>query len=119
VSWNNSTLIKGDVGEVVAALKREDGAEIQVHGSGDLAQTLIERDLVDEFRLWVFPIVLGRGKRLFGRGTGPAALKLVDTKTSSTGVAIHTYDRDGAIQYGTFEVDEQGSASKLWDQQSA
>jgi dihydrofolate reductase len=85
-----------------------------VTGSGDLIQTLIEHDLVDEYRLWVFPVVLGEGKRLFARGAIPGALKLVDTKTSSTGVAIHTYERAGAIQYGTFEVDQQGEAAALW-----
>ena len=114
VTWNNSTLVKGDVAEAIAALKEEAGAEIQVHGSGDLAQTLIEHDLVDEYRLWVFPIVLGQGKRLFARGAVPAALKLVDTTISSTGVAIHTYERADAIEYGSFEVDVQGQTSKLW-----
>jgi dihydrofolate reductase len=114
VTWNNSTLIKGDVASAVAALKEQAGGEIQVTGSGDLIQTLIEHDLVDEYRLWVFPVVLGEGKRLFATGAVPAALKLVDTKTSSTGVAIHTYERAGAVQFGSFEVDEQGEAAALW-----
>jgi len=114
VTWNNSTLIQGDVAEAVATLKEQPGAEIQVHGSGELIQTLMEHDLVDEYRLWVFPVVLGEGKRLFARGAVPAALRLVDTKTSSTGVAIHTYERAGAIQYGSFDVAEQGETSKLW-----
>jgi dihydrofolate reductase len=114
VTWNNSTLIQGDVAKAVAELKEQAGGEIQVTGSGDLIQTLIEHDLVDEYRLWVFPVVLGEGKRLFARGAIPAALKLVDTKTSTTGVAIHTYERAGAIQYGTFEVDQQGEAAALW-----
>jgi len=114
VTWNNSTLIKGDVAGAVAALKEQAGGEIQVTGSGDLIQTLIEHDLVDEYRLWVFPVVLGEGKRLFATGAVPAALKLVDTKTSSTGVAIHTYERAGAVQFGSFEVDEQGEAAALW-----
>jgi len=114
VTWNNSTLIKGDVAAAVAALKEQAGGEIQVTGSGDLIQTLIEHDLVDEYRLWVFPIVLGEGKRLFAAGAVPAALKLVDTKTSTTGVAIHIYERAGAVQYGTFEVDKQGEAAALW-----
>ena len=114
VTWNNSTLIKGDVAGAVAALKEQAGGEIQVTGSGDLIQTLIEHDLVDEYRLWVFPVVLGEGKRLFATGAVPAALKLVDTKTSSTGVAIHTYERAGAVQCGSFEVDEQGEAAALW-----
>jgi dihydrofolate reductase len=114
VTWNNSTLIQGDVSKAVAELKEQSGGEIQVTGSGDLIQTLIEHDLVDEYRLWVFPVVLGEGKRLFSTGAVPAALNLVDTKTSSTGVAIHTYERAGAIQYGTFEVDKQGEAAALW-----
>jgi dihydrofolate reductase len=117
VTWNNSTLIKGDVAEAVAKLKEEPGGEIQVHGSGDLAQTLIANDLVDEFRLWVFPVVVGEGKRLFGRGTVPRAFKLVDTKTSSTGVLSQVYERGGAIAYGTFEVDEAGATSKLWEKE--
>ena len=117
VTWNNSTLIRGDVAKEVAKLKDEPGGEIQVHGSGDLIQTLIEHDLVDEYRLWVFPVVLGEGKRLFARGTVPAGLKLVDTKTSSTGVAIHTYERAGALQYGSFAVDEQHVSQDLWQGQ--
>jgi len=114
VTWNNSTLIEGDVAEAVVALKEQPGDAIQVTGSGDLIQTLIRHDLVDEYQLWVFPIVLGIGKRLFGGGTVPSALKLVDSQISSTGVAIHTYERSGAIEYGSFEVDKEGEAAALW-----
>jgi dihydrofolate reductase len=106
VTWNNSTLIQGDVAEAVARLKEQSGAEIQVTGSGELIQTLLEHDLVDEYRLWVFPVVVGDGKRLFARGTIPAALELVDTKTSSSGVAIHTYERAGELQYGSFALEQ-------------
>ena len=106
VEWNNSTLIKGDVGEQVAALKEQSGAEIQVHGSGHLIQTLIKHDLIDEYRLWVFPLVLGSGKRLFADGTVPAGLKLVDSQASSTGVVIATYERAGDIEYGSFALEE-------------
>jgi dihydrofolate reductase len=106
VTWSNSTLIQGDVAEAVAKLKDEPGDEIQVTGSGELVQALIEHDLVDEYRLWIFPLVLGEGKRLFARGTIPAALRLVDTKTSTTGVAIHTYERAGEVQYGSFALDQ-------------
>jgi dihydrofolate reductase len=105
-TWNNSTLIEGEVAEAVARLKEEPGGEIQVTGSGELIQTLIEHDLVDEYRLWIFPLVLGEGKRLFARGTIPAALKLVDTTTSSTGVLIHTYERAGEVQYGSFALEQ-------------
>ena len=106
VTWNNSSLIEGDVAQAVAKLKEEAGGEIQVTGSGELIQTLMEHDLVDEYRLWVFPLILGTGKRLFGRGAGPGALKLVDTTVSSTGVAIHRYERAGEVQYGSFALEE-------------
>jgi dihydrofolate reductase len=106
VEWNNSTLISGDVAEYVAALKRQDGPEIQVHGSPGLIQTLLEHDLIDELRLWIFPVVIGTGKRLFGDGTIPAALKLVDSRVSKTGVTINTYQRAGEIDSGSFEFEE-------------
>jgi dihydrofolate reductase len=113
-TWNNTTLIRGDVAEAVVDLKEQPGGEIQVTGSGHLIQTLMKHDLVDEYRLWVFPVLLGKGKRLFGEGTIPGGLKLVETKTSSTGVAIHTYQRAGAIEYGSFAVDEHMEAAELW-----
>ena len=106
VDWNNSTLIKGDIGEQVAALKDQSGPEIQVHGSGNLIQTLMKNDLIDEYRLWVFPVLLGGGKRLFADGTIAAGLKLLDTQTSSTGVVIATYERAGEVKYGSFALDE-------------
>jgi dihydrofolate reductase len=107
VEWNNSTLIKGDVADAVANLKRRDGQELQVHGSGDLAQTLMQHDLIDEYRLWIYPVVLGGGKRLFAEGSLPSALRLVDTKTTSTGVAIHVYRPAGRPVYGTFAPEEE------------
>ena len=79
-----------------------DGPELQVHGSGNLAQTLIRHGLVDEYRLWVFPLVLGSGKRLFADGTIPAALKLVDSKISTTGVFMGTYEPAGEVVTGSF-----------------
>src|SRR5205823_7586330 len=106
--------LERNVATAVAALTEQPGSEFQVHGSADLIQTSIEPDLVDQSRLWFSPLVLGNGKRLFAAGAVPAALKLVDTKTSSTGVAIHTYERAGAIQYGSFEVDVQGKTEALW-----
>ena len=110
VEWNNSTLITGDVAEYVTALKSQDGPEIQVHGSWGLIQTLLEHDLIDEFRLWTFPLLIGAGKRLFGNGTIPAGLKLVDSKLSTTGVTINTYERAGDINRGSFEFDEPTEA---------
>ncbi len=106
VSWHNSSLLKGDVATEVARLKQQDGGELQVHGSGDLIQTLLKHDLVDGLRLWVFPILLGSGKRLFGEGTIPANLRLVETQVATTGAVLHVYERAGDLQYGTMEVAE-------------
>ena len=110
VEWNNSTLIKSDVPNYVSELKTQSGPEIQVHGSGDLIQTLLRNDLVDEFNLWTFPVVLGSGKRLFAGGAIPAGLKVVDVTTSSTGVVIATYERAGEIKYGSFALEEPSVA---------
>jgi dihydrofolate reductase len=102
VDWQNSRLLEGDAADAVRALKETEGPELQVHGSGNLIQTLLEQDLIDEFHLWVFPVVLGSGKRLFGSGTTPAGLELVDSKVSSTGVVLLTYRRAGDPKYGSF-----------------
>src|SRR6185503_18501680 len=110
VGWNNSVLITGDVAEYVAAIKQQDGPEIQVHGSPGLIQTLLEHDLIDEFRIWTFPLLLGSGKRCFGTGTVPAALTLVDTKATKTGVIVAVYERAGAVGAGSFEFDEPTAA---------
>jgi dihydrofolate reductase len=105
VEWNNSTLLQGDIAEEVGKLKGQPGTEIQVTGSGQLIQTLMKHDLVDEYRLWIFPVLLGSGKRLFADGTIPVGLKLTDTKISTTGVAIHSYERAGEIAYGSFALE--------------
>jgi dihydrofolate reductase len=110
LDWNNSTLIRGDVADYVRKLKSQDGPEIQVHGSPGLIQTLLEHDLIDEYRLWIFPVVIGTGKRFFGDGTIPAGLKLVDSKVSKTGVTINTYQRAGDVKRGSFEFDEPTEA---------
>jgi dihydrofolate reductase len=91
-------------------LKRQDGPEIQVHGSPGLIQTLLKHDLIDEFRMWIFPVVIGTGKRFFGDGTIPAGLKLVDSEASKTGVTINTYERAGDINLGSFEFDQPTEA---------
>jgi dihydrofolate reductase len=114
VEWNNSALLEGDVPRAVAALKDARSGEIQVHGSWGLLQTLIEHDLVDEYRLWTFPVLLGSGKRLFDTGTIPAGVELIDCTTSSTGVVISRYRRGGDIRYGSFAVDERGGVEALW-----
>jgi dihydrofolate reductase len=105
VEWNNSTLIKSDVAARVAELKSQPGREIQVHGSGRLAQTLMSNSLVDEYRLLIYPVVVGSGKRLFEPGSvPPAALQLVDTTTTGAGVAVHTYQPAGELQVGSFAL---------------
>jgi dihydrofolate reductase len=102
LTWQNSVLIEGDAAEGLAALKREDGPELQVHGSANLIQSLLRNNLVDQYRLWVFPVVIGSGKRLFSEGTIPSGLKLVDSKVSSTGVVMGTYEPAGEIPTGSF-----------------
>ena len=101
-AWSNSVLIEGDAAEGLAALKAEDGPELQVHGSANLVQTLLRHNLVDQFRLWVFPLVVGSGKRLFADGAIPSGLQLVDHKVSTTGVVIGTYEPAGEIVTGSF-----------------
>src|SRR5687767_6153443 len=102
LEWSRSVLIEGDAADGLAALKKEDGPELQVHGSANLIQTLMRHNLVDRYRLWVFPVVVGSGKRLFSDGTIPSALKLVDSKLSTTGVHIGTYEPAGEIVTGSF-----------------
>ena len=104
--WKESVLIEGDVAQGVAALKKGEGPEIQVHGSGNLVQTLLQHNLIDEFRLWTFPVVVGRGKRLFSDGAIPTGLKLVDNMVSTTGVMMGTYIPAGDIVTGSFALDD-------------
>jgi dihydrofolate reductase len=110
LDWSNSLLIEGDVAEGIAALKQQEGPELQVHGSANLIQTLLKNNLIDEYRLWIFPVVLGSGKRLFSDGAIPAGLKLVDGKISSTGVVIGTYVPAGDVPTGSFAFDEPTEA---------
>jgi dihydrofolate reductase len=91
LKWENSTLLQGDVAKEVAKLKEQSGGSLLVIGSGDLVQTLMQNGLVDEYQLMVHPFVLGNGARLFKEGTPRTALRLADTKTTSTGVLILTY----------------------------
>lgn len=110
VEWSNSTLIEGDVATYVTDLKGQDGPEVQVHGSPGLIQTLLAHDLVDQYRTWIFPVVLGSGKRLFGDGAIPAGLRLVDSQVSGSGVTINVYERAGAVEPGSFEFEEPTDA---------
>ena len=100
--WDRSVLIDGDAAAGIATLKRGDGPELQVHGSANLVQTVIRHGLVDEYRLWVFPVTIASGKRLFADGTVPAALRLVDSTVSTTGVTIGTYEPAGELVTGSF-----------------
>lgn len=99
--WSNSVLVTGDVAKEVKNLKTQSGPELQVYGSGNLIQTLLKRDLVDEFWLKIYPITLGTGKRLFVEGTIPAAFKLTDSKVSPKGVIVANYERAGQVQTGS------------------
>ena len=92
VQWDGTTVIKSDVAEEVAKLKEQPGRDILVVGSSGLAQTLMQTNLVDEYRLWLHPIILGSGKRLFRDGGPTTTLRLVDTKTLSSGLVILTYE---------------------------
>ncbi|HVA60699.1 MAG TPA: dihydrofolate reductase family protein [Mycobacteriales bacterium] len=103
VDWPGATLLDNDIVAEVADLKQQPGNELQVHGSGGLAQTLIEQDLIDEYRLLIFPVRLGSGKRLFREGARAAALRLTSTTTTSMGVIISTYQPAGSAQYGSYE----------------
>jgi len=102
-SWHNSTIVKGDIPAEVARLKELPGRELQVHGSGILAQTLLENDLVDEWRLLVFPVIVGAGRRLFPDDGVATGLRLVDSRMTGSGVAIHVYQPTGRPEFG--EID--------------
>lgn len=102
VSWHNSVLLGGDVISEISKLKEQPGNELQVHGSGNLAHTLINNGLIDEYRLLYFPVHLGSGKKLFADGVKPGALSLVNTATTKTGVVISTYVPAGPLTYGSF-----------------
>jgi dihydrofolate reductase len=104
--WTNSTLLGGDVVTEVGKLKERPGDELQVHGSGQLAQALIEHDLVDEYRLLIFPVHLGSGQKLFRDGAGAAALRLIQSSVTSTGVLIASYVPDGPARLGSYARDE-------------
>jgi dihydrofolate reductase len=104
--WQNSTVIR-DVPTEVAALKEQRGGELQVHGSGDLIQSLIEHDLVDAYNVLTFPVVLGTGKRLFSEGVNPGALRLTESRTTGNGVVISSYESAGKPTYGAMGLDTE------------
>jgi len=100
--WSNTIFLNGDIVEKIKELKNQNGPDLQVYGSGNLIQTLLKHDLVDELWLKFFPITLGTGKRLFGNGTVPASFNLLDSKASTTGVIVATYVRSGEVKTGSF-----------------
>lgn len=100
--WSNSTLLHGDVVSAIIALKAQPGPDLQVIGSGNLIQTLQSASLIDEYNVWTFPVVLGRGKRLFSETAKPSALRLVRSQVSTTGVVMSTYVPGGDIRLGSF-----------------
>ena len=110
--WNNSTLLRGDVAAAVAALKSQPGPDLQIIGSGNLIQTLRAAALIDEYNVWTFPVVLGRGKRLFEAGAKAGALRLVRSQTSASGVVMSTYVPAGEVPSGSF-VQAEPSAKEL------
>ena len=101
-TWDKTVVVTGDVVAEIEKLKSEDGPDLQVHGSGNLVQTLLKNDLVDELWLKIFPLTLGPGKKLFAEGTIPAAFKLIDAKISPMGVIFANYKREGEIKTGSF-----------------
>ena len=100
--WQNTVILKGDVAEQVRKLKQQDGPDLQVHGSSMLIQALLANDLVDELWLKTFPVTLGSGKRLFDKGTAPAAFTLIDSRVSPLGVIFASYRRAGEVKTGSF-----------------
>jgi dihydrofolate reductase len=112
LQWNHSTLLHGDAVAAVAALKAEAGLDLQIIGSGNLIHTLQAASLIDEFNVWTFPVVLGRGKRLFEAGARPGALRLAATQASATGVVMSTYVPRGDVPLGSF-VQAEPSAKEV------
>ena len=104
--WNNSTLLHGDVVSAISALKTQPGPNLQIIGSGNLIQTLQAASLIDEYNVWTFPVVLGRGRRLFGETAKPSALRLVRSQVTTTGVVMSTYAPDGDVRPGSFATAE-------------
>jgi dihydrofolate reductase len=102
LDWANSSLLGGNTATEVAKLKQQPGNELQVHGSAGLAQALIEHDLIDKYRLLFFPVHLGSGKKPFRHGGKAAAMRLIETKTTRSGVVIVTYEPDGPARYGSY-----------------
>src|SRR5262249_30297609 len=101
LSWPGSVPLSGDIAQQVAELKRKPGRELQIHGSGALARSLMRHDLIDAYRLVIFPVVLGRGQRLCAGGVPPTELRLVGTRATGSGVVMHSYEAAGRPAFGS------------------
>ncbi|TPM95132.1 dihydrofolate reductase family protein [Mesorhizobium sp. B2-1-3A] len=110
LTWQNTQPLGPDIVAALRRLKQEDGPDLLIQGSGNLIQTLLANGLIDEIRLMIFPLLLGKGKRLFGDDAMPAAFRLARSRTSSTGVIIATYERSGEIEVGSFVTGEPSDA---------
>ena len=110
LTWQNTQWLGEDIVAALRRLKQQDGPDLLIQGSANLIQTLLANGLIDEIRLMIFPLLLGKGKRLFGDSAMPAAFKLVKSQTSSTGVIIATYERSGEIEVGSFVTGEPSDA---------
>ncbi len=100
-SWNNSVCITGDVVAQIEKLKKESGPDLWIWGSGNLIQTLLKQHLIDRMELWIYPLTIGSGKKLFADGTQPEKFNLVESKISKTGVILATYEPAGGFKTGT------------------
>ncbi|MER8709469.1 dihydrofolate reductase family protein [Mesorhizobium sp. M1088] len=110
LSWQNSQALGRDVAATLRRMKQEDGPDLLIQGSSELIQTLLANDLIDEISLLTFPLVLGKGKKLFGSGTIPAAFKLTRSQASTTGVLMASYERSGEIKTGSFATEQPSEA---------
>jgi dihydrofolate reductase len=110
LTWQKSVRLEGDAVDAVRRLKQEDGPTLLTQGSSVLLQSLLAHDLVDEFRVMTFPLILGPGKRLFGEGATPGALRLASARVSGTGVIMSVYERAGEVTVGTFELPDPSDA---------
>lgn len=110
LSWQNSQPLGSDVVATLRRMKQEDGPDLLIQGSSELIQTLLANDLIDEISLLIFPLVLGKGKKLFGSGAMPAAFKLTRSQASTTGVLMASYERSGEIKTGSFAPEQPSEA---------
>ncbi|HEY3955525.1 MAG TPA: dihydrofolate reductase family protein [Streptosporangiaceae bacterium] len=105
-SWHGAVPLSGDIAQQAAELKRAPGKELQIHGSGALARSLMGQDLIDAYRLIVFPVVLGRGQRLFADGVPPAAMRLTGARPTGAGVVVHTFEAAGRPAFGSVMAED-------------